>query len=247
VAELGRAGALGYTGPAHPRAARPRGVPEHTANRRPHREASVALNFRLFPQDEDFFALFRKQAACVRLGCEQLHEMVEKFDNLEERARRLKDVEHEGDLITHEIFERLNRTFITPLEREDIHDLGSGLDDVLDSVEAIGSRLVLFRILHTTPEAVRLTQIVVDCSIQIEKAVENLKNFKNLMAFTIEVNRLENEADILSREVVADLFSGKHDVLDVLRWKEIYGRLESATDQCEDVANTIESIVIKNH
>ena len=204
------------------------------------------MKFRLFPRDEDFFALFAKQGALVREGCEQLHEMLTKFDDLEERAKRLKDVEHRGDLVTHEIFERLNKTFITPLEREDIHQLASGLDDVLDSVEAIGSRLVMFNIRNTTPEAIQLSEILVRCGVQIEKAVGSLKDFKNVMAFAIELNRLENEADLISRQVVADLFSGKHDVMDVLRWKEIYGRLESAADQAEDVANTIESIVIKN-
>ena len=204
------------------------------------------MKFRLFPRDEDFFALFAKQGALVREGCEQLHEMLTKFDDLEERAKRLKDVEHRGDLVTHEIFERLNKTFITPLEREDIHQLASGLDDVLDSVEAIGSRLVMFNIRNTTPEAIQLSEILVRCGVQIEKAVGSLKDFKNVMAFAIELNRLENEADLISRQAVADLFSGKHDVMDVLRWKEIYGRLESAADQAEDVANTIESIVIKN-
>ena len=200
----------------------------------------------LFPKNEDFFGLFCRQAALVRQSCDQLHDMITIFDDLDERARRLKEVEHQGDLVTHEIFERLNRTFITPLEREDIHSLASGLDDVLDSVEAIGSRFVMFHVEHTTPEAVQLSEILVKCGQQIEYAVANLKDFKNLMGFTIELNRLENEADLISRQVVADLFSGKHDVMDVLRWKEIYGRLESAADQAEDVANTIESIVIKN-
>lgn len=204
------------------------------------------MKFSLFPQDEDFFVLFQKQGGLVREGCVQLHDMVTRFDDLDERARRLKDVEHQGDLVTHEIFERLNRTFITPLEREDIHALASGLDDVLDAVEAIGSRIVMFHVPAMTPQAVELSRILVDCGDQIERALHHLKDFKNLMAFTIELNRLENEADAISRDVVADLFSGKHEFLDVLRWKEIYGRLENAADQCEDVANTIESIVIKN-
>ena len=204
------------------------------------------MTFRLFPSDENFFVLFSRQGALVREGCEMLHDMLSRFDDLEGRAKRLKDVEHQGDLVTHEIFERLNRTFITPLEREDIHELASGLDDVLDSVEAIGSRLVMFKIKHNTPQAVQLGQILLQCGMQIEQAVQRLKDFKNLMTFTIELNRLENEADAISREVVADLFSGHHDVMDVLRWKEIYGRLENAADQCEDVANVIETIVIKN-
>jgi uncharacterized protein len=202
--------------------------------------------FSLFPKDENFFTLFARQAAIVHKGCDQLHEMMERFDDLEGRAKRLKDVEHEGDLVTHELFERLNRSFITPLEREDIHDLASGLDDVLDAAEAIGSRLVLFNIPRSTPAAVQLTGILVKCGIQIEQACQNLKDLKHLKAFTIEINRLENEADHISRSIVADLFSGKHDLLDVMRWKELYGRLEGAADKCEDVADTIEGIVLKN-
>ena len=202
--------------------------------------------FNLFPREDDFFVLFRRQAALVRQGCDQLHEMMERFDDLDGRAARLKEIEHQGDLVTHEIFERLNRTFITPLEREDIHALASGLDDVLDSVEAIGSRIVLFRVAASTPEACKLTGILVECGRQIEGAVEHLRDLKNLMAFTLELNRLENAADAISRQVVADLFSGRHEVLDLLRWKELYGRLESAADQCEDIANTIEGIVLKS-
>jgi predicted phosphate transport protein (TIGR00153 family) len=202
--------------------------------------------FSLFPREENFFVLFKKQAALVKKGCDQLHEMMERFDNLEARAKALKDVEHEGDIVTHDLFERLNRTFITPLEREDIHNLASGLDDVLDAVEATGSRLVLYKVQRTTPEARQLTAILVKCGAQIEQAVDHLKDFKGLMSFSIEINRLENEADTISRDVVADLFSGPHEVLDIMRWKEIYGRLEGAADLCEDVANVIESIVLKS-
>ena len=202
--------------------------------------------FSLFPREEDFFVLFRKQAALVREGCVLLHAMMTEFDRLDERAKELKEVEHKADLVTHEIFERLNRTFITPLEREDIHQLASNLDDVLDAAEAIGSRIVLFNVAKPTPEAARMTAILVESSYQIEKAVGSLQNMNSLMAFTVEINRLENEADGISRTVMADLFSGRHEVLDVLRWKEIYGRLENAADKCEDVANAIESIVVKS-
>ena len=202
--------------------------------------------FSLFPREEDFFVLFRKQAALVREGCDQLHDMVSSFDRLEERSKQLKDVEHRADVVTHEIFERLNRTFITPLEREDIHQLASNLDDVLDAVEAIGARLLLFQVGRPAPEALRMAKILTECATQIEQAVDNLKNMNNLISFTVEINRLENEADTIARHVTADLFSGKHDLLDVMRWKEIYGRLEGAADKCEDVANAIESIVVKS-
>jgi predicted phosphate transport protein (TIGR00153 family) len=202
--------------------------------------------FSIFPKHEDFFALFRKQGSQVRLGCELLLDMMEHFEDLENKAARLKQVEHEGDLVTHEIFEKLNRTFITPLEREDIHDLASGLDDVLDAVESIGSRLVLFRVPAPTPEALKLGHLIVQCGAQLEKAVSHLQEFKNLMGFSIEINRLENEADALSRNAVADLFNGGRDPIDVLRWRELYGRLERATDLSEDVANIIEAIILKN-
>jgi len=204
------------------------------------------LNLRLFPREESFFDLFAQQGALVREGCDMLFAQLNHFAEREEYSRRLKDVEHRGDLVTHEIFERLNRTFITPLEREDIHALASGLDDVLDSVEAIGHRMVIFKVPAVTAEALKLAEILTRCATQIEQASKNLRDFKNLMAFTIEINRLENEADAISRDAVADLFTGRHDVMDVMRWKELYGRLENAADQCEDVANTIESIVIKN-
>jgi uncharacterized protein len=202
--------------------------------------------FSLFPREEDFFVLFRKQAALMREGCDLLYEMLDSFDRLEERARQLKEIESRADLVTHEIFERVNRTFITPLEREDIHALASNLDDVLDAAEAIGARIVLFQVGKPGPEAVRMGQILAESASQIEQAVDSLRHMNNLMAFTVEINRLENEADNIGRLVTADLFSGRHDVLDVLRWKEIYGRLENAADKCEDVANTIESIVVKS-
>ena len=202
--------------------------------------------FSIFPRQESFFTLFTQQGTQVRLGCEALVDMMEHFVDLETKAARLKDIEHQGDLITHEIFERLNRTFITPIEREDIHGLASGLDDVLDAVEAIGSRLVLFRVPKPTPDAIRLAHITLQCGNQIEKAVTHLKDFKNLNTFIVELNRLENEADTISRNAVADLFSGNHDPIDVLRWRELYGRLESAADMSEDVANIIEAIVLKN-
>ena len=200
----------------------------------------------IFPKQEDFFTLFQKQGAVVREGCDLLLDMLEHFENVEQKAAKLKEVEHRGDLITHEIFGKLNSTFITPLEREDIHGLASSLDDVLDAVEAIGSRMVLFCVKQPTPEAIKLARIMAQAGIQIEQAAGQLRDMKKLMPYTIELNRLENEADEISRGVVADLFNGKHDPIDVLRWKELYGRLEAAADMGEDVANIIEAIVLKN-
>jgi uncharacterized protein len=202
--------------------------------------------FSLFPKQEDFFVLFKKQGALVRKGCDLLVDMMEHYENTEQKAARLKEVEHEGDLVTHELFERLNGTFITPIEREDIHGLASTLDDVLDEVESIAARFVLFGVTQPTPEAIAMARLVAQCGAQIEQAVTHLKDFKNIMTFSIEINRLENEADTISRNVTARLFTGNHDPIDVIRWKELYGLLEAATDRSEDVANVIESIVLKN-
>ncbi len=201
---------------------------------------------RIFPRQEDFFDLFKKQADTVHQGAALLTTMVRDYTELDQKAKGLRDIEHQGDQITHEIFARLNRTFITPLEREDIHALASGLDDVLDSVEAIGSRFLLLRIPRPTPECIEMVEIIDKAVDEIVKAVAHLKDLRTLMSFTIEINRLENEADAISRNVVAALFNGGHDAMDVLRWKEIYGRLEATADQCEDIANIIEAIVLKN-
>lgn len=202
--------------------------------------------FSLFPKQEDFFVLFKKQGEIVRRGSDLLLEMMENYEDIEAKAARLKEVEHQGDLVTHELFEKLNSTFITPIEREDIHGLASTLDDVLDEVESIGARFVLFGVTQPTLEAVQMARLVAKCGVQLEQAVTHLKDFKNIMTFSIEINRLENEADTISRNVTAKLFRENHDPIDVLRWKELYGRLEAATDRSEDVANIIESIVLKN-
>lgn len=203
--------------------------------------------FSLFPRDDDFFALFRKQSAFVRQASGMLHEMVSQFDRLEERARQLKAVEHEADQVAHQLMARLNKTFITPLEREDIHDLASNLDDVVDAAEALASRLVLFQIRQATPEAKKLTEIIAAAGAQIDEAITRLKGSgEELNPYLVEINRLENEADGISRQALADLFAGPHEVLDILRWREIYGRMENAADRCEDVADTIEAIILKS-
>lgn len=202
--------------------------------------------FSLFPKQDDFFVLFKKQGALVRKGCDLLVDMMEHYEDTAQKAARLKEVEHDGDLVTHELFERLNGTFITPIEREDIHGLASTLDDVLDEVESVAARFVLFGVTQPTPEAIAMARLVAQCGAQIEQAVTHLKDFKNIMTFSIEINRLENEADTISRNATARLFTGNHDPIDVIRWKELYGLLEAATDRSEDVANVIESIVLKN-
>ena len=205
------------------------------------------MGFSLFPRNDRFFDLFALSASNIRLGAEQLLSIVQDFHGVEEKAHRLKQVESEGDSITHEIIDFLNSSFITPIDREDIYALAGKLDDVLDEIEGVGSRLHLFALQRPTPECVELVRIVVRATEIIESAVKNLKKFKGLKEFIIEIHRLENHADDITRAMVAKLFQNSNgDLLDLIKWKEIYARLEHTADRCEDVANVIEDIMVKN-
>lgn len=209
------------------------------------------MAFSLFPKNERFFDLFSLSATNIRLAAEQLLNLVKDFNQVAEKASRLKDVETEGDSITHEIIDLLNSSFITPIDREDIYALAGKLDDVLDEIEGVSSRLHLFGVERPTAECIELVEIVVRCTEAIEKAVKGLKKSFNKMAnlkeFFVEIHSLENQADQITRALVAKLFNnGQSDVVGLIKWKEIYGRLEHTADRCEDVANVIEDIVVKN-
>jgi predicted phosphate transport protein (TIGR00153 family) len=203
---------------------------------------------RLFPQEVDFFVLFEAQSRTVLEGAELLHDLVNHYENVEEKVRRLKEIEHHGDEQTHEIIDRLNRTFVTPLDREDIHALASGLDDILDAVEGVGSRLLLFNIQAPTPPTRLLADVIRQAAGVIVDAMRDLRKLDRLHARIVKIKTLENEADHISRNAVAEIFNhaGPEGVLELIKWKEIYGRMESAADRCEDIANVVEGIVVKN-
>jgi uncharacterized protein len=201
---------------------------------------------RLLPKETRFFDLFGSQAAKVREAAVALHEMASHYEQVPEKARHIKVLETQGDHITHDIIDRLNRTFITPFDREDIHALASALDDVLDNIEGVASRLALFEIRSVTPETVQLTSIIEQACGGILEAVSNLRDFNKITDHLIEINHLENEADHISRTTTAKLFREEADFRELIKWKEIYGRLEATTDDCEDVANILEGIVVKN-
>ena len=205
------------------------------------------MAFSFFPRNDRFFDLFLLSASNIRLAPEQLLNMVQDFTNVEEKARRLGEVEAEGDTITHEIIDYLNQSFITPFDREDIHALAGTLDDVLDEIEGVGSRLHLFAVDKPTEECVELVKLVVKATEAIEKAVKNLKKLENLRTYIVEIHSLENEADQITRDLVAKLFhNSPQDVAHLVKWKEIYARLEHTADRCEDVADVIEDIAVKN-
>ncbi len=204
---------------------------------------------RFLPRDEKFYEFFESSAKKVVEGALHLEDLFKNFQNVQLKAKQIKDIEHEGDLVTHNTIESLNRTFITPLDREDIHNLITSLDDVLDYIEACAERLFLFKIERTTEESVLLCGILVKAVTQLEQAVSRLRGLKeadSILRYCVEINRLENEGDYLNRAAVAKLFEPNNNPVDIIKWKEIYETLENAIDRCEDVANVLEGIVLKN-
>jgi hypothetical protein len=203
--------------------------------------------FRLIPREEKFFEFFRRAAGNILEASKVLVRMMDgQAGDLQEHWKRLEEFEHEGDKITHQIIRKLNRTFITPIDREDIHALAVALDDVMDLIEAAGARMTLYKIAQPTEEARKLARVILASAEEIVKAVSNLERLDDVMEHCIEINRLENVADDVSREAIASLFEQGADPIDVIKWKEIYETLETTTDRCEDVANVVESVALKN-
>jgi uncharacterized protein len=208
------------------------------------------MAFTLLPRDTSFFDLFDQLAGKALDAARALEEMFERWDSLEARARQVKDLEHECDAITHRTFDKLNMTFITPLEREDIHELASRLDDIVDHIDSTASRLVIYGVKRPTDEAKLLAQVLTRTCIEVQKAVAGLRNLKDpalLSRISVEINRLENESDDILRLALKRLFERQNgDVLEVIKLKEIYEKLESAVDRCEDVANVIQAVVLRH-
>lgn len=200
---------------------------------------------RLLPKEEKFFELFGESAKNLLRGAEALKDLVNDYQDVEAKVKNIKKIEHRGDEIIHEIMDKLNKTFITPLDREDISLIASELDDVLDAIEGISSRLLYFKIKQPTPACVKLVNIVYQAVVQIEKATSDLEHFDNLHPFCVEINRLENEADGISQRMIAQILDEEPDWRVAIKWKEIYGRLETAADHCENIANAIETVVMK--
>jgi predicted phosphate transport protein (TIGR00153 family) len=201
---------------------------------------------RLLPTSPKFFELFERQSATLLEGARALRDLAENFDDVDGKAHRIKEIESEGDQITHDLIDSLNRTFITPFDREDIHALASALDDVLDNIEGVASRFALFRVKELTPETRELILIIEKACVAIHEAVKCLRNRKEVQKNLVEINKLENDADMISRDMTAKLFDNAADFRELIKWKELYGRLEATTDDCEDVANIIEGIFVKN-
>jgi predicted phosphate transport protein (TIGR00153 family) len=205
--------------------------------------------FRIIPRDHEFFLLFQKASDNIVEGAERLKELLDQFDDLKERARQIEEVEHKGDTITHDIIKKLNTTFITPIDREDILALASSLDDVIDLIHGVATRLVVYKVTESTAHAKELGFLILKSVQELQKGIAHLplaKGRDRVYEHCVEVNSLENEADRVCRDAIASLFDNQTDPITIVKWKEIYETLELATDRCEDAANVLEGVALKN-
>jgi predicted phosphate transport protein (TIGR00153 family) len=204
----------------------------------------------LLPREFGFFDHFEKHVERTVEGARLFAAMLDELSNGGAKAKRIKEVEHEADVITHQTVEMLHKTFITPFDRNDIHRLISRMDDILDDIEAAAEHLWLYEIVHPTAEAKELARVLRLATEQLQVAVNGMRSLKRdaprILAACVEINRLENEGDAILRQALARLFKEEKDALVVIKWKEIYENIELATDRCEDVANVIEGVVLEN-
>lgn len=201
---------------------------------------------RLMPQDGEFFTLFQKQAENIVSGAATFAIMLEQYTDVPEQVRAIKAIEHSGDEITHQIFRKLNQTFITPFDREDIHELCSTMDDVIDLIDAAASRFVLYRIDKVRAGSVELAKVLTVATMELSAAIHSIPSPEKALQRVIEINRLENESDRICRTLIARLFEEEKDPVMIIKWKEIFEVVETAVDKCEDVSNVIETIILKN-
>jgi Phosphate transport regulator (distant homolog of PhoU) len=201
---------------------------------------------RFLPKETKFFEMFTDMANNLTEGARLLKTILEDMRDVDARVQQLKTIEHRGDEMTHDVLTKLNQSFITPFDREDIHKLASSLDDVLDFVYAAGERLVMYKITGITPAAAQLADVVVRQGEQLCKAVSLLDKNDNVLQYCVEINRLENEADRITRNALAQLFDIETDPIALIKKKELYEALETASDKAEDAANVIESVVVKS-
>ncbi len=203
-------------------------------------------SLRLIPREERFFDLFVQDAANVLDGARQLEAMLREYNKPDKAAKEIRDTEHKGDEISHDIGHRLEQTFVTPFDREEIHALISGLDDILDLIEQVADTFILYNISSPTKTAIKQATLIVESCTTIHAALGHLRGFKDLDQFVIEIHRIENEGDSLARKAIAGLFDDGAKTIEVLKWKDIYSLLEDTIDKCEDVADLIERIVVKH-
>ena len=207
------------------------------------------VKFLMTPRDTKFYDLFEQDTANLVTAAEKLVDFFDNYEDVEVKAKQLKDLETKGDTITHEIIQRLHRTFVTPIDREDIALLANALDDVMDFIEAAGRTAFLYHITQPTERARQLTSIVARLTYKLNEVLPRLRHhnqFEKILEQCVEINSLENEADDVHHAALAELFGDCTDPCEIIKWREIYQHMEDATDRGEDVANVPEGIVLKH-
>ena len=202
---------------------------------------------RLVPRETKFFDMFAEMASNLVEGATTLRGLLQNYKNVPEVVQKIKDIEHKGDDMTHAVVVKLNQTFITPFDREDIHQLASALDDVLDFINSAADRLLMYKVIAAPQAAAKLADVVVRQSQELSKAVLLLeKNHQKVLDHCVEVNRLENEADAIARDAIGKLFQEEKDPIQLIKIKELMEVLETATDKAEDAANVLETVILKS-
>jgi uncharacterized protein len=204
---------------------------------------------RLFPKDENFFEYFEELANKIEEGGNFFLEMTKSRDYSEAKVSRLKELEHEADVITHNTYEKMHKTFLTPIDREDIYALVNKMDSIMDVIEATGIRIYMYKVKKPDDEIIKQAQILNDAIKKIKEIIHGLRNMKNskmILDGCVEINTLENAGDVVLRTIITELFVKEKDAIELLKWKEIFERIEEAIDVCEDVSNIVEGIVLKH-
>jgi len=201
---------------------------------------------RILPRDEKFYDLFTELAVRLSSSATLLHEMFMTPQELQAKVSAIKDLEHEADNLTHDIIDRIDRTFVTPFDREDIHALAQELDDVIDLIDGTARRATIFRIQATRPAAVVLAEVLARAAASVEEGVRDMKSSKHVYAISEKLKTLEEEGDSVYHDAMEALFAEGGDALEVIKWKDLYDKLEDALDQCEDVGNVLQTIALKN-
>ena len=204
---------------------------------------------RLFPKQENFFDYFEELATKIEEGGKFFLEMTKNRDYSEAKVTRLKELEHEADVITHRTYERMHKTFLTPIDREDIYALVNKMDSIMDVIEATAIRIYMYKVKKPDDEIIKQAEILFQAIKKIKEIVHGLRDMKNskmILDGCVEINTLENAGDVVLRTIITDLFIKEKDAIELLKWKEIFERIEEAIDVCEDVSNTVEGIVLKH-
>jgi predicted phosphate transport protein (TIGR00153 family) len=207
------------------------------------------VRFPFIPREEKFFDLFQASAQNMVEAAKRLKEMVDSWQHVEGKVSEITELEHKGDTITHDIIARVHRTFVTPFDREDIVQLAHSLDDVVDFIHAASDAMLLYKVDRPGKRAQELADIIVQATEEVERVMPQLKKrlvLSQVLKRCVEINRLENVADRVYRSAMAELFADSTDMARIIKWREIYAHMESATDRCEDVANVLEGVALKH-